>query len=106
MIENQKIVKLDKELDEKYGSQIEYMGNCDLDSMELSDGNRCFIENDNFYISINNEPLFSQDEIEADFEMALDMLEFGLNNGEKEDFDLLAEFKNSEYESSKRLGRI
>jgi len=49
------------------------------------------------------EPLFTQEELEADFEMAVDMMEFGLNNQDKKDFNLLKEFKNSKYESAKRL---
>ena len=52
------------------------------------------------------EPLFSQAEIEADFEMAVDMMEFGLNarrETNSDDFDLLKEFKSSDYESAKRL---
>ena len=31
----------------------------------------------------NYEPLFTQEELEADFEMAVDMMEFGLNNQER-----------------------
>lgn len=48
--------------------------------------------------------IFTKEEIEADFEMAVDMLEFGLNNKEAlADKDFLQEFKNSEYESAKRF---
>ena len=53
----------------------------------------------------NYEPLFTQEELEADFEMAVDMMEFGLNNQDKKDFDFLKEFKNSKYQSAKRLNR-
>lgn len=49
------------------------------------------------------EPLFTQEELEADFEMAVDMMEFGLNNRDRDNFDLLEDFKESDYESAKRL---
>lgn len=41
---------LNKTLDEKYGSQIEYMGHANMKSMELSDGAFTKEENGNFYI--------------------------------------------------------
>ena len=43
-------VLLNNELDKKYGSQLEYMGHMNLESMELDDGNIAVIQNDNFYI--------------------------------------------------------
>ena len=43
-------VLLNKELSEKYSSQLEYMGHNNLSQMELSDGNWALEENDNFYI--------------------------------------------------------
>ena len=51
----------------------------------------------------NHEPLFTQEELEADFEMIVDMMAFSLDNQNKKDFDFLKEFKNSKYESAKRL---
>jgi len=61
------------------------------------------LENENQNNIEIHEPLFTQEELEADFEMAVDMMEFGLNNQDKKDFDFLKEFKNSKYESAKRL---
>ena len=61
------------------------------------------LENENQNNMEIHEPLFTQAELEADFEMAVDMMEFGLNNQDKKDFDFLKEFKNSKYESAKRL---
>lgn len=58
---------------------------------------------DEEYEQENREPLFSQEELEADFEMAMDMMEFGLKNQDKDNFDLLSEFKKSKYKSAKRL---
>lgn len=43
-------VLLNKELSEKYSSQLEYMGHNNLLQMELSDGNWALEENGNFYI--------------------------------------------------------
>ena len=43
-------VLLNTELDKKYGSQLEYMGHMNLETMELNDGNIAVIQNDNFYI--------------------------------------------------------
>ena len=51
----------------------------------------------------NYELLFTQEELEADFEMVVDMMAFSLDNQNKKDFDFLKEFKNSKYESAKRL---
>ena len=51
----------------------------------------------------NYELLFTQEELEADFEMVVDMMAFSLDNQDKKDFDFLKEFKNSKYESTKRL---
>ena len=62
--------------------------------------NMNLLENEN---QNNHEPLFTQEELEADFEMAVDMMEFGLNNQDKKEFNFLKEFKNSKYESAKRL---
>ena len=61
------------------------------------------LENENQNNIEIHEPLFTQEELEADFEMAVDMMEFGLNNQDEKDFDFLKEFKNSKYESAKRL---
>jgi len=61
------------------------------------------LENENQNNREIHEPLFTQEELEADFEMAVDMMEFGLNNQDEKDFDFLKEFKNSKYESAKRL---
>lgn len=58
------------------------------------------------YEKENREPIFSQDELEADFEMAVDMMEFGLKNQDRDDFNLLKEFKSSDYESAKRLSKV
>lgn len=41
---------LTPELDKKYGSQLEYMGHMNFQTMELNDGNFAIIENDDFYI--------------------------------------------------------
>lgn len=54
-------------------------------------------------IESKKEQLFTQEELEADFEMAVDMMELGLQNKNNEDFDLLSEFKSSDYSSAKRL---
>ena len=58
------------------------------------------LENEN---QNNHESLFTQEELEADFEMIVDMMAFSLDSQDKKDFDFLKKFKNSKYESAKRL---
>ena len=61
------------------------------------------LENKNQNNTEIHEPLFTQEELEADFEMVVDMIAFSLDNQDKKDFDFLKKFKNSKYKSAKRL---